>query len=124
MSISNLGWESGTGFTPIINPPEAAILSVSRMSVGPVVPLDLTYDHRIINGVETARFLSGVVQILEEPKTIALLIFLARGAAFNLLGTRIYRRTSASEHSRTRTKMILFADPERKVAREATSSLS
>ena len=81
MSVSNLGRESGTGFTPIINPPESAILGVSRMSVEPVwngrefkpepvVPLDLTYDHRIVNGVEAARFLSGVVRMLEEPNRL------------------------------------------------------
>ena len=81
MSVSNLGRESGVGFKPIINPPEAAILGISRMSVEPVrngtkfspepvVPLDLTYDHKIINGVEAARFLSGIIQMLEEPKQL------------------------------------------------------
>ena len=81
MSVSNIGRESRTGFMPIINLPEAAIPGVSRMSVEPIcngtkfnpepfVPLDLTCDHRIIDGVEASRFLSGIVRMLEEPKRL------------------------------------------------------
>lgn len=70
MSVSNLGRKSGTGFTPSINPPETAILGVFQMSVEPVVLLDLTYDHGIINGVGAANFRSGVVQMSKEPKRL------------------------------------------------------
>ena len=69
MSISNLGGIGGEAFTPIINPPELAILGITRTEIRPVwdgsafkptpmVPLDLTYDHRVINGADAARFLS------------------------------------------------------------------
>jgi len=68
MTISNLGGIGGIGFTPIVNPPEVAILGITRTETvtmwtndtpRPVqmVPLDLSYDHRVINGAEAARFL-------------------------------------------------------------------
>ena len=79
-SISNLGGIGGTGFTPIVNPPDVAILGVSRAAVEPVwdeeagqfvprtiMPLALTYDHRLIDGAEAARFLRWVCTALEDP---------------------------------------------------------
>lgn len=67
MTISNLGGIGGTAFTPIVNAPEVAILGVTRAQVKPVwngkefmpreiMPLDLTYDHRVIDGADGARF--------------------------------------------------------------------
>ena len=78
MTISNVGVMGGTGFTPIINPPEVAILGVARSSYEPVyvdgefvprlmMPLALTYDHRLIDGADGARFLRWVAQALENP---------------------------------------------------------
>ncbi|MBI2422660.1 MAG: 2-oxo acid dehydrogenase subunit E2 [Candidatus Hydrogenedentes bacterium] len=77
-TISNLGGIGGVGFTPIINAPEVAILGVSRASVEPVyingqfaartmMPLSLSYDHRLIDGADAARFLRWVVEALENP---------------------------------------------------------
>lgn len=77
-TISNLGGIGGTGFTPIINAPEVAILGVSRSSIEPVyingqfaprlmMPLSLSYDHRLIDGAEAARFLRWVAEVLEQP---------------------------------------------------------
>ena len=77
-TISNLGGIGGTGFTPIINAPEVAILGVSRSSTEPVfmngqfaprlmMPLSLSYDHRVIDGADAARFLRWVVEVLEQP---------------------------------------------------------
>lgn len=84
-SISNLGGIGGTGFTPIVNPPDVAILGVSRASVEPVwnkenaafeprtiMPLALTYDHRLIDGAAAARFLRWVCTALEDPFVVAL----------------------------------------------------
>lgn len=77
-TISNLGGLGGTGFTPIVNHPEVAILGVSRSSVEPVyvegtlqprtiLPLSLTYDHRIIDGADAARFMRWLAESLENP---------------------------------------------------------
>lgn len=79
-SVSNLGGIGGTGFTPIVNPPEVAILGVSRGSVEPVwdeaagefkartmMPLSLSYDHRLIDGADAARFLRLVCETIEDP---------------------------------------------------------
>lgn len=77
-TISNLGGIGGTGFTPIVNPPEVAILGVSRGAVEPVfvdgdfrprtmLPLALTYDHRAIDGADGARFLRWICEALEQP---------------------------------------------------------
>jgi pyruvate dehydrogenase E2 component (dihydrolipoamide acetyltransferase) len=77
-TISNLGGIGGTGFTPLVNAPEVAILGVSRGSVEPVwvdgqwqprqlLPLSLTYDHRLIDGADGARFLRWVCEALEKP---------------------------------------------------------
>jgi len=82
-TITNLGGIGGTAFTPIVNPPEVAILGVSRGSTEPVwqdgawvprtmLPLSLSYDHRLIDGAEAARFLRFVCEALENP---ALLLF-------------------------------------------------
>ena len=76
-TITNLGGIGGTFFTPILNPPEVAILGVSRSSVEPVyvdgefvprlmLPLSLSYDHRIIDGAEAARFLRWLCEMLES----------------------------------------------------------
>ena len=81
-TITNLGGIGGTFFTPILNPPEVAILGVSRSSIEPVhvdgefvpklmLPLSLSYDHRIIDGAEAARFLRWLCEMLEgSPESI------------------------------------------------------
>jgi len=79
MSISNLGGVGGTAFTPIVNPPEVAILGLTRTETVPVwedgawspvpmVPLDLSYDHRVVNGVDAARFLARYAALLADPR--------------------------------------------------------
>ena len=83
MTISNLGAIGGTAFSPIINPPEVAILGVSQVRTQPVwngedflparmVPLHLTYDHRVINGADAARFMAQYVGLLAEPRRLLL----------------------------------------------------
>jgi pyruvate dehydrogenase E2 component (dihydrolipoamide acetyltransferase) len=78
-TISSLGGIGGTAFTPIINAPEVAILGVSRNSMQPVyrdgsfvprmlLPLSLSYDHRVIDGASAARFTSYLAQSLAEPR--------------------------------------------------------
>ena len=81
-TITNLGGIGGTFFTPILNPPEVAILGVSRSSFEPayvdgefvprfMLPLSLSYDHRIIDGAEAARFLRWLCEMLEHsPESI------------------------------------------------------
>jgi pyruvate dehydrogenase E2 component (dihydrolipoamide acetyltransferase) len=82
-TITNLGGIGGTYFTPIINWPEVAILGLSRAVMEPVyidgefqprlmMPLSLTYDHRIIDGADAARFLRWFAEALEEPLLLAL----------------------------------------------------
>lgn len=82
-TISNLGGIAGTGFTPIVNWPEVAILGVSKATIKPVyindtfvprlkMPLSLSYDHRIIDGADAARFLHEIVTILENSFLISL----------------------------------------------------
>ncbi|NOX88154.1 MAG: biotin/lipoyl-binding protein [Calditrichaeota bacterium] len=82
-SISNLGGIGGTGFTPVINSPEVAILGISRARTEPVyrdgtfvprlmLPLSLSYDHRIIDGADAARFLRWICEALEEPFLLSL----------------------------------------------------
>ena len=84
ISISNLGGIGGTYFTPIVNWPEVAILGVSRGIVEPVwrndkfeprqlLPLSLSYDHRVIDGADAMRFLRWVVQAIEQPFLLSLL---------------------------------------------------
>jgi pyruvate dehydrogenase E2 component (dihydrolipoamide acetyltransferase) len=76
-TISSLGGIGGTGFTPIINAPEVAIVGVSRSSLKPVyqedalvprlmLPLSLSYDHRVIDGANGARFISFLVAALAD----------------------------------------------------------
>lgn len=83
MTISSLGGIGGKSFTPIVNPPEVAILGISKMDIRPFwdgekfipsaeVPLDLTYDHRIINGAEAARFLKYYTRLLDKPEELVL----------------------------------------------------
>ncbi|MCF6203465.1 MAG: 2-oxo acid dehydrogenase subunit E2 [Methylococcaceae bacterium] len=83
MSISSLGGIGGTAFTPIVNAPEVAILGVSRSKMQPVwqgnefvprlmLPLDLTYDHRVIDGAEAARFLVAITQSLGDIRRLLL----------------------------------------------------
>ncbi len=81
-TITNLGGIGGIFFTPILNPPEVAILGVSRSSFEPayvdgefvprfMLPLSLSYDHRIIDGAEAARFLRWLCEMLERsPESI------------------------------------------------------
>ena len=82
-SISSLGGIGGTGFTPIINAPEVAILGVSRLATKPVwdggafvprqiLPLSLSYDHRAINGAEAGRFLAALRELLADIRRLAL----------------------------------------------------
>lgn len=77
-SISSLGAIGGTGFTPIINAPEVAILGVTAIQTRPVwtgeafaprqmLPLSLSYDHRVINGADAARFLRHIGEVLADP---------------------------------------------------------
>jgi pyruvate dehydrogenase E2 component (dihydrolipoamide acetyltransferase) len=82
-SISNLGGIGGTGFTPIVNWPEVAILGVSRGRIEPqwhegsfrprlMMPLSLSYDHRLVDGAVAARFLAKLKDALEQPLLLAL----------------------------------------------------
>jgi pyruvate dehydrogenase E2 component (dihydrolipoamide acetyltransferase) len=77
-TITNLGGIGGTGFSPIVNHPEVAILGMSRSSVEPVwlsgkfeprrvLPLSLSYDHRLIDGADAARFLRWIAEAFEQP---------------------------------------------------------
>ncbi|MFZ4608229.1 MAG: 2-oxo acid dehydrogenase subunit E2 [Gemmataceae bacterium] len=77
-TITNLGGIGGTGFTPIVNYPEVAILGISRGRLEPVVhngeivprlmmPLSLSYDHRVIDGAIAARFTRRLAEMLENP---------------------------------------------------------
>ena len=77
-TITNLGGIGGTGFSPIVNYPEVAILGLSRSSMEPVwlngkfeprqvLPLSLSYDHRLIDGSDAARFLRWIAEAFEQP---------------------------------------------------------
>lgn len=79
MTISNLGGIGGIGFTPIVNPPELAILGITRTEIVTVwdgdtprpvlmAPLDLSYDHRVINGADAARFMARLVALITTPR--------------------------------------------------------
>ncbi|GMV23724.1 MAG: dihydrolipoamide acetyltransferase component of pyruvate dehydrogenase complex [Acidimicrobiia bacterium] len=83
MSVTNLGGIGGTSFSPIVNQPEVAILGLSRTAIEPVwngtefvpkpmLPLSLSYDHRVIDGADAARFLRFIVDALESPLTMVL----------------------------------------------------
>jgi pyruvate dehydrogenase E2 component (dihydrolipoamide acetyltransferase) len=76
-SISSLGGIGGTAFTPIVNAPEVAILGVSKSAIKPVwdgkafaprlmLPLSLSYDHRVIDGAAAARFAAFLAQLLAD----------------------------------------------------------
>jgi len=80
-TISSLGGIGGTAFTPIINAPEVAILGVSRSALRPVyrdgafvprlmLPLSLSYDHRVIDGAAAARFTTALAQTLAAPRAL------------------------------------------------------
>jgi pyruvate dehydrogenase E2 component (dihydrolipoamide acetyltransferase) len=82
-SISSLGGIGGTAFTPIINAPELAILGVSRAIIKPIhqddtfvarlmLPLSLSYDHRVIDGAAAARFIVFLSQVLSDTRRLAL----------------------------------------------------
>ncbi|UZE18484.1 dihydrolipoyllysine-residue acetyltransferase [Pseudomonas sp. B21-054] len=82
-TISSLGHIGGTGFTPIVNAPEVAILGVSKATIQPVwdgkafqpklmLPLSLSYDHRVINGAAAARFTKRLSDLLGDIRTILL----------------------------------------------------
>ena len=82
-SISSLGGIGGTGFTPIVNAPEVAILGVSKSSMKPVwdgtqfkprmmLPLSLSYDHRVIDGAAAARFTKFLGEVLAEVRGLVL----------------------------------------------------
>lgn len=81
MTITNLGGIGGLAFTPIVNPPEVAILGLTRTEMTPVwngeafapvpmVPLDLSYDHRVINGAEAARFVAHLAGLIADPRKL------------------------------------------------------
>jgi pyruvate dehydrogenase E2 component (dihydrolipoamide acetyltransferase) len=83
MTITNLGGIGGTDFTPIVNPPEVAILGITRTETVtvwdgdtprpvPMVPLDLSYDHRVINGADAARFLAFYAGLIADPRNMLL----------------------------------------------------
>ncbi len=83
MSISSLGGIGGTAFTPIVNVPEVAILGVTRARMAPVwngesfaprlmLPLDLSYDHRVVDGAQAARFMSFLVGVLGDVRRLLL----------------------------------------------------
>ena len=83
MSISSLGGIGGTAFTPIVNAPEVAILGVTRSSMKPVwdgeefqprlmLPLDLSYDHRAIDGAQAARFMAHLVTLFSDVRRLLL----------------------------------------------------
>jgi pyruvate dehydrogenase E2 component (dihydrolipoamide acetyltransferase) len=82
-SISNLGGIGGTAFTPIVNTPEVGILGISRARLEPVyrgtelvprlmLPLSLSYDHRVVDGADGIRFLRWIVEALEQPFLLSL----------------------------------------------------
>ncbi|VVO48822.1 Dihydrolipoyllysine-residue acetyltransferase component of pyruvate dehydrogenase complex [Pseudomonas fluorescens] len=82
-TISSLGHIGGTGFTPIVNAPEVAILGVSKATIQPVwdgkafqpklmLPLSLSYDHRVINGAAAARFTKRLSDLLGDIRTMLL----------------------------------------------------
>ncbi len=83
ITISSLGGIGGTAFTPIVNAPEVAILGVSRSAIKPVyqdgefvprliLPLSLSYDHRVIDGADGARFTSYLNKVLSDTRRLLL----------------------------------------------------
>ena len=83
MTISSLGGIGGTAFTPIVNPPEVAILGITRAKMQPVwngqefiprliCPLDITYDHRVIDGADGARFMAHYCKVVGDIRKMLL----------------------------------------------------
>lgn len=83
LSLSSLGGIGGTAFTPIVNAPEVAILGLSRAEMKPVwngsdfvpkliLPISLSYDHRVIDGAEAARFSQYLAALLEDIRHLIL----------------------------------------------------
>lgn len=83
MTISSLGGIGGTAFTPIVNPPEVAILGITRATMQPVwdgstfiprlmCPLDLTYDHRVVDGADAARFMAHYIREVSDIRRLLL----------------------------------------------------
>lgn len=83
ISVSSLGGIGGTAFTPIVNAPEVAVLGIARARMRPVwdgkkfhprllLPLDLSYDHRVIDGAEAARFVAFLVQACGDARRLSL----------------------------------------------------
>mgnify|MGYP000704398030 CR=1 FL=1 len=83
MTVSNLGSIGGTGFTPIVNPPEVAILGIARSRIAPVwdgaafrpvpvAPVSLSHDHRVIDGATAARFLARHCALIADPRRLLL----------------------------------------------------
>ena len=83
ISISSLGNIGGTGFTPIINAPEVAILGVAKAATRPrwngheflprlILPLSLSWDHRAVDGVAAGRFLAHFADLLGDPRRLLL----------------------------------------------------
>jgi pyruvate/2-oxoglutarate dehydrogenase complex dihydrolipoamide acyltransferase (E2) component len=81
MTISNLGGLGGRAFTPIVNPPEVAILGLTRARLEPVwsggaftprlmCPIDLSYDHRALNGADAARFVTHYAHLIADPRRL------------------------------------------------------
>jgi pyruvate dehydrogenase E2 component (dihydrolipoamide acetyltransferase) len=82
-TVTNLGMFEIDAFTPILNPPEAAILGVGRVQrkpiavgdrveIRPAMMLSLTFDHRVVDGAPAARFLQGIKHVLEHPYLLLL----------------------------------------------------
>jgi pyruvate dehydrogenase E2 component (dihydrolipoamide acetyltransferase) len=82
-TVSSLGNIGGNGFTPIVNTPEVAILGVSKAAIKPVwggadfaprmmLPVALSYDHRVVNGGDGGRFLTRVVSLLSDIRQLSL----------------------------------------------------
>ena len=82
-TISSLGSIGGTGFTPIINAPEVAIMGVSKLAVKPqwngsefvprkMLPVSLSYDHRAINGVDAGQFFTYLGELLVDIRRLLL----------------------------------------------------
>ena len=81
ITISSLGGISGKFFTPIINPPEVAILGISNIYIKPVLiknkfkarkilPISLSYDHRVIDGVDAANFTKMFAELIKKPSLL------------------------------------------------------
>jgi pyruvate dehydrogenase E2 component (dihydrolipoamide acetyltransferase) len=82
-TISSLGAIGGTGFTPIVNTPEVAILGVSKTQIKPVyinnafvprqmLPFSLCYDHRAVNGVDAGNFVTRLAEVLSDIRLLLL----------------------------------------------------